>query len=490
MQAFQKIRSNYALIAILLIAVALRVFRLSFQSLWLDELHLMIESDPSISWREMIGWLTCCDIQPPLYHSIQRIVFSIFGYNEFVARMTSVIIGELSVLAMYLLGKEVLNKRLGLICAALTAVNYFDLYYSQEARPYILSFLLTAVSFMFLIRLIRSTTMSNALKYAGCTLLLLYTHYFALYIVCSQIALGLFFLTQAAPEKRTPYLKVFATVALVLTLGYAPWLPAFFKITHSQQAWIPAVSDDFMSALFLEYFGNSNLLKPALLFLFLFFCLKAMERFSNLRVVPIKDEPLQLCFVVLLFWIMIGNLLPFIQSLVLTPVVYPRYMIVLAPAYILMISFAIELMAQPVLKRMVLGCFLILSLSHLFLVKRYYSAVFKTQFREMTAFVVKNNPRHYPIINHLTAWHHQYYLKKFGSKAQVLTGTIESNVDSILRKSSRRYDLPAFWIVGAHGDPKPDTIVREKIAGHYRLQVERDFFDAWAQFYVAETGVD
>src|SRR6185503_15042542 len=109
-------------------AFVMRLWKIDFQSLWLDELHTMNISDPDIGWKDMLGYLKCCDQHPPLFFFLARISFEFFGYTAVSARLISVIAGTVSVWAMYLLGKEILNRNLGLIAAALTTVNFYNLY--------------------------------------------------------------------------------------------------------------------------------------------------------------------------------------------------------------------------------------------------------------------------------------------------------------------------------------------------------------------------
>ena len=135
------------LTAILIITAFLRFLALDKQSLWLDELHTMNEAAPALTLKEMFSYLTCCDQHPPLYFLFEKLLFSVFGHTSLVARSFSATLGVGSVWLMYLLGKELSGKRLGLIAAAITCVNYYNILYSQEARDYIMAFFFAALSF-------------------------------------------------------------------------------------------------------------------------------------------------------------------------------------------------------------------------------------------------------------------------------------------------------------------------------------------------------
>ena len=104
----------------------------------------------------------------------------------------------------------------------------------------------------------------------------------------------------------------------------------------------------------------------------------------------------------------------------------------------------------------------------------------------MTRFVVNENTSNFPILNEITSWHQGYYLKKYDSKAAILTGKKESTIDSIHAGSSAKYTLQGFWIAGAHGDKKPDDNTLKNLDTSYQLIKQRDFFDAWAMLYVSK----
>ena len=102
-KSFQK---NWLLFLILTIAFVLRAWKLNYQSLWLDELYTLNETDPHASWGQLFQYLKHNDTAPPLFFIFEKVFLSLFGYTETVARSVSVIAGTLGVWSMYLLGKR------------------------------------------------------------------------------------------------------------------------------------------------------------------------------------------------------------------------------------------------------------------------------------------------------------------------------------------------------------------------------------------------
>ena len=61
-----------------------------------------------------------------------------FGLSEFALRSLSALFGTLLVLVIYGLGARLFNRTTGLAAAFIAAIAPFQVYYSQEARMYIL----------------------------------------------------------------------------------------------------------------------------------------------------------------------------------------------------------------------------------------------------------------------------------------------------------------------------------------------------------------
>jgi mannosyltransferase len=469
----------------LLISLLLRLKGLNFQSLWLDELHTMNEANPNLTWGELFGFLKQIDQHPPLYFITERLAFDIFGYTEFAARFISVIAGTVSIWAMFRLGKEVLNKSLGTICAIITAVNFYNLSYSQEARPYIFAFLFAALSFTYFIRLVKAPSKKTALYYALFTLLLLYSHYYSLFAVAAQVVLALIFILQEHGPDRKVLSKYLFTGFIVIAIGYLPCLPFLISVAQIKSFWIQDIPVDFMQRFFYGYFGDADLLNPLLIILLSAFFIRVSMLSGTIATGKIKDNPLLLSFTIIFTWIAAVLFIPYLRSLITVPMLYPRYTIVLLPAIILALAYSIELFKIPLLKYLLTGLFVGLSLINLFFVKKYYTTVSKTQFREMSQYVVQENPGNLAIFNEVTAWHQQYYLTLFGSKAEVLSGN-DANIDSIINKQTKDYARRGFWIVGAHGTPMPDKTKLKALDTAYTLLKERTFYDAWALFYMSK----
>ena len=139
MSTFVMAKRNYlALLAILLLAFALRVYRLDSQSLWYDEAVTAQVASQGIG--ELTRW-TADDIQPPLYYYAAAGWLRLAGRGEWALRFPSAFFGTLTVplmwaVALRLFGRGRSGRVAALAAALLTALSPLYVYYAQEARMY------------------------------------------------------------------------------------------------------------------------------------------------------------------------------------------------------------------------------------------------------------------------------------------------------------------------------------------------------------------
>lgn len=196
------IKCNKWILLIVLLATFLRFYHLNFQSLWMDEIYTMNVSNPSQTWFETYQHILKREGFPYLYFFSLRFFYFVFGYTSTVARLVSVLGGIGSVYVIYLIGKELNNNKVGLFAALLVAVNEYQIYISQDARPYSLYFLATVLSFYRLIIFIKNTNLKNAIWYGIFTGLLLNINFFGLINVFSQAIILLIFIGLSSKNNR------------------------------------------------------------------------------------------------------------------------------------------------------------------------------------------------------------------------------------------------------------------------------------------------
>jgi hypothetical protein len=163
--------------AILLLAGLLRFYNLAGQSLWADE-----GNSVALARRGFveIAQRTAFDIHPPFYYWLLKIWVSIFGDSEIGLRSLSAVLGISLVYLVLILGARLFNRRVGLMAALVAAVSPLQVYYSQEARMYMLLALLGVLTLWLTLTILESSPARQ--KWAGLCYILtvtagLYTHY-------------------------------------------------------------------------------------------------------------------------------------------------------------------------------------------------------------------------------------------------------------------------------------------------------------------------
>ena len=203
-----------SLVAITVAAAVLRFLYLDRKSFWLDEgVSVMISR---LDWPNLLHILWRREANMAFYYGLLCIWLH-FGHSEFFVRSLSVVFSVAAIPVIYLLGKNLLSQRQGLIAAALLAVHAWHIRYAQEARSYGLFFLLALLSSLFYLRGLQSATRRNWAAYVFFSTLAVYSHFFAVLLILAQWLAASFFPRPVARADFLRSLKI--TGLLVLPLG-------------------------------------------------------------------------------------------------------------------------------------------------------------------------------------------------------------------------------------------------------------------------------
>ncbi len=140
----------WVLAAIVVAAAAVRFASLHAASYWLDEAYSVVALRGSLGdvWHAV----NTTESTPPLFYVLGWGWTQVFGTSEAGLRSLSALAGTALVPAVWLAGRELLDRRAALIAAALTATSPLLVWFSQEARAYELAVLLCALAFWQLAR--------------------------------------------------------------------------------------------------------------------------------------------------------------------------------------------------------------------------------------------------------------------------------------------------------------------------------------------------
>ncbi len=473
------IKDNLYLIIIIIIALALRCYKLDFQSMWIDEIFSVIQADPKNSFAGIYSFLKATDPHPPLYYFSLKVFFTIFGYTSFAARLFSALLGIAGILALYGFSKELFNKRVGLIASILIAVNWFHLFYSQEARMYSMLFLTTIISFHGLVIFIKRPAIKTALIYAILTLLMIYTQFFALFTLISQCFILLYFIIRPYRVKPLLFFKYCLIAGVTIALLYLPALFIFLQTFKRTSIWIQLPGLDVFTYMFREFFGFNESVLFIINIAVLFFILKLFKRIPNnsLAINPEKEKQVFSVFL-LTVWVVITLLIPLISSYVNLPMIVNRYFINILPAIIIVIAAGIYYIQNRVVQTMIVVLFVVFSLTDIFIVKDYYNKPTKSQFRELANVIKEKNYNDTPVVAYWS-WLIPYYFRD--SEIQVKQYTFKDYIKAL---QNNEIQHTSFWYMDGNSRPYDlSDAETEFLNKNYILKEKLDYVDAWAYHY-------
>ena len=469
------IKSNKVIFLFLIIGSFLRLYHLNFQSPWLDEIHTLNEANPKLSFNEVHDALLIAEPHPPLYFFIMNVVFKIFGYSTFIARMVSAIIGIAGLYSIYLLGKELFSKKVGIYAMILLSVNYFHIYYSQDARMYGLLFLTTTLSFYYLTRLIKTPTLKNTLIFGFVSTLMIYSHFFAVFTLFAQYIILLYYIIFPFNISRARFFKYSLISGLMTILLYIPTYKLILKTTEMKSIWIQMPSLDVYTQFFKDFFGQSETILFFIVPLIIFYFIKLFDENQNQKntINPIEDKNI-FSFIVLFLWILITIIIPLIRTYTSLPMLVNRYFINILPAVLIMISIALSMINNKTVKYGMISILFVFSLSDIIIVKKYYTQPNKSQFREASEFV-KSNSKPNEIIYSSLSWYFNYFFNE--------PKIIDKPFNSIISETKNDTTLLApFWYINSHGNKFEISKENEQFFNdNYVVDKNFEGYDAWAK---------
>jgi hypothetical protein len=230
-----------ALRAVLVVAVAVSVVIrfLPRSALWLDEAQAVAIARAPIG---RIPALLRQDGAPPLYYVLLHVWMALFGDSDAAVRSLSLVASLAAAAVLAIAARRLAGRTAALCTVVLVLANPFAIRYATEGRMYALVTLEVGVGLIVVpavlqrghepLRAQRGLLAGVALTTAA----LLYTHYWALYLL-TTVVLVLLACALAAPALRVAVRRTLAAIAVGAAL-WLPWLPSFvFQARHTGTPW-------------------------------------------------------------------------------------------------------------------------------------------------------------------------------------------------------------------------------------------------------------
>lgn len=246
--------ANYFFIIPALFAVVLSRWQLDYSSMAPDEAWSITFA--GLSWRKLINVMWQRELNMGPYYILLKIWIAIFGDSELAVRSLSVVFSVFAVAMTFAIGKKLFDAKTGLVAASLLAVNAFLIEYAQEARSYTLLIFMANTSVYFFINMIQDQNVKNHVLYVFSSVLLVYSHFFGLFILIVQ-AISLIFFAGEKVNYRRLLLCALSIALLIIPIGYF----ILFK-DNGQIGWIqkPSFKDLYSFMFSLTGDGGSGML--------------------------------------------------------------------------------------------------------------------------------------------------------------------------------------------------------------------------------------
>lgn len=345
-----KLAMHLCLIGAIGFGLYVRLRNIDATGLWLDEAFSVSVSDPQNGFFDVYR-TTLNDVHPPFYQILLWAYYHAVGFGEHTGRYLSAVIGVLLIPAIFLLGRELFDEQIGLIVAWLASVNSFLVQYSQETRSYALLTLLTVLSFVVFLRCLSRGRGQDFFCYWLIFAALINTHYFGYLPVFAQVLVLLRMILRSEVQSQVIYkfacAGFFAALTVVPALSYA-------ESSFSREFWIQPPEDVFFFKVFLSYFGDSFLA-----------ALCAVILITGL--VSIAGNPAGAStYRLIMFWGVVGIVVPYVCSVYLRPVATIRNFIFLLPAVLLVAAHAVGNIRDVTVKMLMLVVLMTFSATPLF----------------------------------------------------------------------------------------------------------------------------
>jgi uncharacterized membrane protein len=235
----RRLRTVLGITVAIVVAAGLVLRFTTHSALWLDE--ALTVNRARLPLGQIAGSVKH-DGAPPLYYYLLHFWMEAFGQSNVATRALSGVIGVITLPVAWLAGNRFGGRVVAWTTVVLLASAPFAVYYSTEARMYGLVILLTGCGFLALHRALEQPRAGNLIAVAVVTAALLYTQYWALYLIG---VVGLWLAVTAWIGRRrgdpTETWRRPLTALVAVAVGcvlFIPWVPTFiYQSRHTGTPW-------------------------------------------------------------------------------------------------------------------------------------------------------------------------------------------------------------------------------------------------------------
>jgi mannosyltransferase len=320
---------SIGLVGVLIVAAAFRFYDLDRTSIWFDEALSWWLASHSLYDMSAIIAIDFPDPTPPLHLILLHFTIALFGDSETALRAPSALLGVATIYLVYRLGGVLWDRTTGLIAALFLALSGFHIWYSTEARTYAL---LAFIATLFVFTVVHATRRPSWLTLAGCAAAgtaLLYTHTYGAFLFLGINLTVLTAILWRVDPVRVGFWQWVVTQAIPCVI-FVPW--AALVIIHAGHisvlmSWIGRPTFEWIDYTLTQIAGG----QPQLIILLV---LVGLSLINPVR----KRNWLQFDYahLITLTWLIAPFFIALIISLMIQPILIPRYLICSLPALMLL----------------------------------------------------------------------------------------------------------------------------------------------------------
>jgi len=328
------------LLGIVALGALLRLYHLAAQALWYDDITTL-----AIAAKSLRFILCQYPAYKPVYIIVLKAWTGIFGIGAVAAKMLPALSGIASIFLVFLIGKGICNRRVGLISAFLLSISCFHIYHSRQIKQYAFLSFLILLSIFFFIKFISERKTRFLAANALLNIAIIFVHPFGFSLVLVQIAHML--VHQRLIAKADLKRWFLAQAPLLCTCGV--WCAVMLRVQSHLQAvlwWVPrpdtaSLLETFATFCYGARYGLSDVtvaacpafIAAAIIAIFGLLFIRGL--FVVFKYYP--RSHMKICVI----WLFLPVALAFLFSRVFFPVYVVKHLLIALPAFYYIVAIGL-----------------------------------------------------------------------------------------------------------------------------------------------------
>jgi mannosyltransferase len=453
-------RDALVVIGIGLLAALVRLPILWQRSLSLDE--VLSVKFAALEWPAFVAVMSGREANMLPYYLLLRGWLRV-AQSDGAIRLLSVIWSVATVPLLYVVGTRFFGRRVGLVSAALLAVNAFDVRWAQQARSYSLVTCLTALATLWFADAVERQRATYWAGFTAASVIAVYGQFLAgSVLVAYAVAL------LVAPPREVPWRSVAVSAAAIGLL----LLPASrFVLTRDvgQLDWVATSGLSSVRSLLFAFAGGSD----GAGWLYVAACVTGLvtqrHRSSGRGSLESWHYGLTICW-----WIVPIALLLAVSYA--KPMFVHRYLAMCLPPYLLLVALGITSIRSQRLRVLALAVVLLVSG---YRVMHYYETFAgDTDWRSATRYVLERAQTGDALLFYIPAGQDcfEYYQRQLPSAPHAEVSIVPAELQGAalaMDDPAARYER--LWLVVSHVSFDASTQLQHRLAAHYTAGEEQVF---------------